>query len=197
MENIFKINITYILCSIIVACNTTYTLKPAGYCKIDFPKHQYQVFNKAGYPYTFQYPVYANIVQDSSFFNDKPDNPWWINIDFPIFNARIYISYKPIGKNRFAKLLADAYKMTFKQSYKATAIEDSVFRTANGISGTFFHVRGNAATAYQFFITDSTKHFLRGALYFNTTPNEDSLSIVNDFLLQDLKHLTNTFTWGK
>lgn len=187
----------HVFCSIIIACNTSYTPKPTGYFKIDLPKHTYQTFNKANYPYTFQYPIYANIVQDSSFFNEKPDNPWWINIDFPTFNARIYISYKSIKKNSFEKLLADAYKMTFKQSYKATAIEDSVFYTANGLSGTLFHVKGNAATAYQFFITDSIKHFLRGALYFNTAPNEDSLSIVNDFLLQDLKYLTNTFTWIK
>lgn len=183
------------LLAILTACNSAYTPKPTGYFTIQFPTHQYQTFKEIGYPYTFQYPIYANIVKDSSFFDDKPENPWWINIDFPMFGARIYISYKEIGKNNFEQLLADAYKMSFKHSYKATAIEDSVFQTSQGITGVFFRVSGNAATAHQFFVTDSTKHFLRGALYFNTTPNEDSLGIVNDFLLQDIKHLINTFKW--
>jgi len=63
------------------------------------------------------------------------------------------------------------------------------------VSGMFFNVAGNAATAKQFFITDSVKHFLRGALYFDATPNEDSLGVVNDFLQVDMKHLINTLKW--
>jgi len=59
----------------------------------------------------------------------------------------------------------------------------------------FFSVGGDVATSYQFYLTDSTKNFLRGALYFDATPNADSLGIVNDFLLQDMKHLINTFKW--
>ena len=68
-------------------------------------------------------------------------------------------------------------------------------RTPNGITGIFFRVGGNAATAKQFFVTDSVKHFLRGALYFDATPNADSLSVVNDFLEVDMKHLINSLKW--
>ncbi len=178
-----------------LACNSPYTPKPAGYFRIDFPKHEYQRFDEKGFPYAFEYPVYANIVHDTSFFEDKPENPYWINIDFPRFRARIYISYKAIGPNNFDKLRDDAYKMTFKHSYKATSIDDSVMRTPLGISGIFFNVGGNAATAKQFYVTDSIKHFLRGALYFDTTPNEDSLGIVNQFLQQDMRHIINTLQW--
>ncbi len=187
--------ILYMICNITVSCNSVYTPKPTGYFNISFPAHQYQTFDRPNYPYKFQYPTYAKITQDSSFFDDTPENPWWINVDFPALHARIYISYKMIGKNSFEKLLNDTYKMTFKHSYKATTIQDSIFRTMNNISGTFFYVGGNAATTHQFFVTDSTKHFLRGALYFDTTPNEDSLRVVNDFLLHDMKHLVNTFEW--
>lgn len=180
---------------LLVACNSTYTPKPAGYFKIDFPKHEYRLFDTPGYPYSFEYPVYATIAQDTSFFDAKPENPYWINIDFPQFNARIYMSYKQIGANSFDKLKEDAYKMTFKHSYKATSIEDSMMRTPLGVTGVFFNVGGNAATAKQFFVSDSTKHFLRGALYFDTTPNADSLGIVNDFLQVDMAHLVNTLKW--
>jgi len=87
--------------------------------------------------------------------------------------------------------------MSYKHTYKASSIEDTLFRTPLGISGIFFSVGGNAATAKQFFVSDSVKHFLRGALYFDTTPNEDSLGIVNAFLQEDMKHMINTLQWKK
>ena len=180
---------------LLVSCNSSYTPKPTGYFKIEFPKHEYQQFREKGFPYTFEYPVYASIIRDTSFFEDKPENPYWINIDFPRFNARIYVSYKEIGKTSFDKLRDDAYKMTFKHSYKATSIEDSAMKTPLGVSGVFFNVGGNAATAKQFYVTDSVKHFLRGALYFDTAPNEDSLGIVNQFLQEDMRHIINTLQW--
>jgi gliding motility-associated lipoprotein GldD len=179
-----------------LSCNSVYTPKRRGYYKIDFPPHQYQSFDKPGFPYTFDYPVYASVIRDSSYFDTIPENPYWINIDFPRFGARIYISYKDINaKTSFDKLRSDAYKMTFKHSYKASSIDDSAILTPNGVSGTYFKVGGNAATAQQFFLTDTTRHFLRGALYFDTTPNEDSLGIVNRFLQDDVARLINTFRW--
>jgi gliding motility-associated lipoprotein GldD len=178
-----------------IGCNSTYTPKRKGYFKIDFPKHEYQVFDKPGYPYTFEYPVYADVIQDTTFFEDRPENPYWINISFPRFNGKIYISYKEVGKNDLNKLVNDAFNLTYKHTTKATEINDSVMHTPNGITGVFFTVGGNAATAKQFFVTDSVKHFLRGALYFDASPNEDSLGIVNDFLQADMKHLINTFRW--
>jgi len=185
-------------CALIVvlaACNSDYTIKRKGYFKIDFPQHQYQLFDQPGYPYTFEYPVYAKIVKDTTFFEAKPENDYWINIVFPQFDGKIYMSYKDVGKNDFAKLVNDAFTMTFKHTSKATEITDSAMRTPAGLSGVFFNVGGNAATAKQFFVTDSVKHFLRGALYFDATPNEDSLAIVNDFLQADMKHLINTLRW--
>jgi gliding motility-associated lipoprotein GldD len=186
------------------SCNSPYTPKRRGYFRIDFPPHQYQSFDRPGYPFSFEYPVYANVLKDSSFFDTIPENPYWINVDLPRFGARIYISYKRIGPpadnpknpgNSFDKLTDDAFKLTYKHTYKASSIDQSVIHTANGVSGIFFHVGGNAATAQQFFLTDTTHHFLRGALYFDTTPNEDSLGIVNNFLQEDLQHLINTFKW--
>ncbi|MER3497993.1 MAG: hypothetical protein C4308_04850 [Chitinophagaceae bacterium] len=179
------------------SCNSDYNVgRKRGYFKIDFPKKAYKQFDQPGYPYSFEYPVYANIVKDTAFFEDRPENPWWINIDFPQFNGRVHISYKEIGKNNFDSLVKDAFQMSFKQhTYKATDIQDSLMKTPNGIEGIYFTLRGNTATANQFFLTDSTKHFLRGALYFAATPNQDSISIVNDFLKQDLLHLINTLKW--
>lgn len=186
--------LTFILLS---ACNSSFTPKPNGYFKIDFPEKAYRSFDTAGYPYAFEYPVYARVVKDSTFFGDATENPWWINIEFPQFNGRIYISYKEIGPNRFDTLVKHAFVLTGKHSAKAYSIDDSLIVTPNGISGMFFSVGGDVATANQFYLTDSTRHFLRGAMYFDATPNADSLGIVNAFILQDMRHLINSFRWKK
>ncbi len=90
-------------------------------------------------------------------------------------------------------MINDAFTMTNKHNTKAYSIDDSLITNPNNVHGVFFKVGGNVATANQFFLTDSTQHFLRGALYFDATPNEDSLGIVNSFLIEDVRHLINTF----
>ena len=190
-----KLKILWVAIILFASCNSDYTIKQRGYFKIGLPEHKYVTFDRPGYPYTFEYPAYSNVVQDSTFFEDEPENPYWVNIEFPSLNGKIYMSYKDVQKNQFDKLVDDAFKLTYKHSTKATGIKDSLMRTPNGITGIFFKVGGNAATARQFFVTDSTKHFLRGALYFDSTPNADSLGVVNDFLEVDMKHLINTLRW--
>jgi len=181
----------------LLSCNTNYTVdKKRGYFKISFPEKRYRLFDEPGYPYSFEYPVYANVIKDSTFFETRPENEWWINIDFPQFNGKVFVSYKEIGKHKFDSLLNDAYTLSYGQhAKKASAIEPRPFRTPNNIDGVYFTLEGNTATANQFFLTDSVKHFLRGALYFDAAPNEDSLSIVNDFLKKDLEYMINTLRW--
>ena len=183
------------LAVLLAACNSTFTPKPRGYFQVQFPEKQYQVFDEPGYPYSFEYPVYARVVKDTTFFDSTPENPWWINIEFPRFGGRIYVSYKDLTRNDFSRLVNDAFNLTYKHTYKASSIDDSLMVTPNGVHGVFFKVGGNAATANQFFLTDSSRNFLRGALYFDVTPNEDSLLPVNQFLLKDMEHLINTFKW--
>jgi gliding motility-associated lipoprotein GldD len=196
-----------------ISCNSGYTSKKRGYFKIDFPQRQYVKFDTAGFPYTFEYPAYARIIKDSTYFENTVDNPYWVNVDFPTFRGKIFISYKTIGgkslykvktaagykdsvgKNSFVSMVNDSYKLTYKNDVKAYSIEDSVMRTPNNITGIFFRLTGSVATAKQFFLTDSTKHFLRGALYFDAAPNEDSLKVVNDFLQEDMNHMINTLQW--
>jgi gliding motility-associated lipoprotein GldD len=200
--------------TVFAACNAPYVSKKRGYYKIEMPERKYQLFNDPGLPYTFEYPVYAKIVQDTTYFDNNPENNFWRNIDFPTFNARVFLSYKQVGGkalyklkqangiykdtiaiNLFDKMVTDAFTLTNKNDVVANSIKDSVIKTTNGISGIFFKVGGNAATAKQFFLTDTSKNFIRGALYFDVTPNADSLKPVQDFLQVDLEHLINTFKW--
>ena len=188
---------TLFFASCLTACNSDFVQKERGYFKIDLPAKQYQQFNEPGFPYTFEYPVYANIVRDTTFFDEKAENPYWINVDFPRFNGELHLSYKAIGANKFDALVDDAFKLAYKQhTSQASAIKPIRFEMSeHHVSGIYFTLKGNAATANQFFATDSVRHFLRGALYFNVPPNEDSLRPVNEFLRKDMQHLIETLRW--
>ena len=208
-----KIKILFLCCMGIFffACNSNFTPKPKGYFKIDFPERKYLQFNLPEYPYTFEYPAYATVTKEE---DSSGLNPYWINIDFPAFHSKIFLSYKEIGgkamynikradgsyrdsaaTNIYDKLVNDAYTMTNKNNVVSNSIRDSLFHTDNGVGGVFFKVGGNAATAKQFFLTDSTRHFLRGALYFEVAPNVDSLKPIQDFIQLDIDHMIRTFRW--
>jgi gliding motility-associated lipoprotein GldD len=196
------------------SCNSTYTSKRKGYYHIELPKHSYQKFDRPDFPYAFEYPVYGNIIQDSTYFDEAPENNYWINVDFPQYQARLFLSYKIIGgkamykikesngtykdsagTNIFDFLVNDAFNLTNKNNVVASSIKDSVIGTSKGVSGMMFSVGGNAATAMQFFLSDTNRHFIRGALYFDATPNADSVKPVQDFLKKDLEHMINSFEW--
>jgi len=195
IKNIIACCLLPIACCL-ASCNSEYNPKPRGYFKIELPQKNYQSFDRAGYPYTFEYPVYGEIIKDSLFFGEQPENDYWINVDFAELGGRIHLSYKRIENNNFDSLVADAFNMSRKQhTYKATAIDDSFYTTPNNYGAAYFTLKGNTATGNQFFVTDSVKHFLRGSLYFNATPNADSIQPVNDFLRRDVEHMINTLKW--
>ncbi len=183
--------------NLLVSCEYSYTPKKKGYPRVVLPEHEYQEFDMPGFPYSFEYPSYAEIIRDTVFFDEPTENPFWINIDYPSLGGRIYLSYKYVNaKYPIARLVNDAFDMTYKHAVRADAIMDRKFQDPEKNKyAVFYNVKGNAATAHQFYVTDSVRHFLRGALYFDVTPNADSLRIVNDFLQEDMQHLIETLEW--
>lgn len=174
-----------------------YTPKRRGYSRVDTPdSHQYREFTQEGFPYAFEYPVYASISRDSIIFAKDHDNPYWININFQGMGGIIYLSYKEINtKSTLEQLLEDAHFMSFYHTKKADYQNDFSFRNENGVQGYLYEWGGDAASKYQFVATDSLHHFIRGALYFNTTPNADSLKPLNDFIRTDIQHMLQTMRW--
>lgn len=169
-----------------------YSPKPRGYFRIDFPEKSYQTFNEPC-PYRFDYPVYANAKPDSS----RLAEPCWYDLVMPRFRGRVHITYRDITNN-MAEQLEDSRTLAYKHTIKADAILENVFvDEEKDVYGILYDIRGNAASQVQFFLTDSTKHFLRGALYFNVKPNKDSLAPVIDFLKEDIIHLIETFEWNE
>lgn len=168
--------------------------KPLGYYKIELPeKHAYQRFDSAGFPFSFRYPTYAIITQDNNLIKEE-HAPYWIDVSFPDLNAKIYLSYKKVSSAEpLEKLINESYKLSFSHDVRADYIKAPAFQTKNGLQGVYYKVGGNAASNYQFFITDENENFVRGSLYFNVTPNEDSLRPAINFLKQDLDTLIQSF----
>lgn len=181
------------IASLFAACRPDNPVpKRRGYPRYDFPEHAYRTFDSAAFPFTFEYPVYGQLEQDAH-LNKEENAPYWINITFKDLNATIYLSYKEINsENPLNKLVDESFRLTEKHDVRADRIDAPPIKTRNGLKGVFYEVGGNAASAYQFFLTDTVKHFIRGALYFNTTPNADSLMPANDFLKTDMEHLIET-----
>ena len=93
-------------------------------------------------------------------------------------------------------MAADAHTFAYKHSEKAEDIFDSIYHFRNShVSGIVWEITGNTASSYQFYATDSTKHYLRGSLYISAHPNKDSLTPVNRFLKMDIDTLLRTLRW--
>jgi gliding motility-associated lipoprotein GldD len=181
-----------ILCVIVLAgCKNDYYPKPKGYFRIDLPEKIYIKFDFS-YPYSFEYPVYAKVLPD----NHPQAEKYWINITYPQFNGTLHLSYKIIDGN-LDKYLEDTRTMVMKHIPKASSIENQQYRNEiSKVYGLTYTISGVAAASpYQFYLTDSTDHFVRGALYFNTVPNNDSLAPVIEFLKEDINHMIETFEW--
>ncbi len=171
-------------------CTNHYTPLPRGYFRIELPDKKYQLFDSA-YPYRFSYPEYSKVIIDA----DAQAEPFWVNIMFPTFNSTIHISYKPLNNNIDA-VMEDSRKLAYKHAIKADAIAERFFENEeHHVYGILYEIKGNAASPLQFAVTDSSRHFLRGALYFNSIPNKDSLAPVIDFIKEDMMHLMESVNW--
>lgn len=175
-----------------VACQETPIPRPRAYIRIALPEKAYLPFDTT-FPYRFEYPKYGTIRPDTS----KRALPYWLNMEFGKLKATLFLSYRSIQKNELASYLEDNHLFLSRHIPKASGIEEMVVENrAARVYGVIYSIGGSgAASPVQFFLTDSTHHFVRGALYFNFTPNNDSLRPVIQFLSDDIVHLAETFRW--
>jgi gliding motility-associated lipoprotein GldD len=172
------------------SCKESYTPKPDGYLKINYPEKAYQLYNEQEH-YQFEIPVYAGVEKDRSRISEEG----WINVVIPRLNGKIHLSYKPVG-DQLNELITDCRELVYKHTVKAHGIEETPFIVRDEKRfGMIYDLKGDVASAVQFFITDSTDHFLRGSLYFDCRPNRDSLNPVIEFLREDIIHLIETTQW--
>jgi gliding motility-associated lipoprotein GldD len=182
--------------TVLVACGAGCTSgdvdtpRPRGYFRITFPAKQYRVYDSLS-PFTFEYPRYAVLKVDTDFNHESN----WYNLEFPAMKATLHLSYKVINHD-ILKLLEDSRTLVYKHTVKAEAIDESlIIDNVNKKYGIYYIIKGDAASSFQFIVTDSCRHFMRGALYFNVVPNKDSLAPSLAFIRQDVEHLVQSLRW--
>jgi len=168
--------------------------KPKGYNRIDLPVVQYRQMTK-NHPFSFEYSTQAILKPDTVRWAE----PHWLYVYYPAYKAMIQLTYKDLGgdKNKLSRLIDDAHKLAARHNQKAYSIQDLVLKTPSGKTAMLMELDGEVPTYLQFYTTDSTKHYLRGALYFNTSLKNDSLAPVIDYLKKDVIKLLNTLKWKK
>jgi gliding motility-associated lipoprotein GldD len=174
------------------SCDREYLPKPLGYNRLELPEPSYQPVPDT-LPYSFEYSKHARLLPDSSSIRER----FWIEIYYPALKSDIHITYKPV--NNSAKLLRefmdDAYTLTAKHQIKAYAINEVIAVTPLGKTAVIAELEGEVPSQFQFTMTDSAKHFLRGALYFNTQVQNDSLAPAIEYMKRDMMHIINTLEW--
>lgn len=171
------------------SCEENYSPKPTGYHRIVLAEKEYQKYS-GDCPFSFDYPV-------QSIIDDRKQN-CWINLHYPQFNSTIHMSYVGINENELGTHIEDSRNLAMKHLVKADDLKEKQFRNdEKRVYGLSFDFEGNTASNYQFFLTDSNRHFFRGAMYFNIPPNSDSLAPVIDYIKEDLEYLIESFRWAQ
>ncbi len=173
-----------------------YVPKPHAYPKVDFPEKKYVAFKQAGCPYTFEYPAYAKMVKNTDFLGKPVPNDCWYDLYISDFDAKIHLTYYTVkDRKHYDKLISDVYRMANEHTQKANYIDEVPVEKKGVFKGKLFDITGPAATPLEFYLTDETKHFIRGSLYLNTQVRPDSLAPIYNFLKKDALHLVNTLDW--
>ena len=173
------------------SCQQPPTPRPTAYYRITLPQPEYQTFKTDTCPFSFEYSVFSNITPSK----DLEDPPCWYDINYKKFNAAIHLTFRKIDNN-IDSLLDDSHTLVYKHVIKADAINTQDFiNDSLKIYATVYYIEGNAASPLQFQIMDSTNFFLRGSVYFNVTPNADSLAPAIKFVEEDVKYFIETFEW--
>ena len=176
---------------ILTGCNERQGLpKPRAYPRVEYPEKKYIQYDSASCPFTFEYPAYAEI--------RKKDQDCWFDLFMPAFNARIHCSYLPV-KNRedYDDLIHDAFEIAKRINDRANYMEESRLLNHKGVSGLMLEWSGPAASPVHFFLTDTTAHFFKAALYFDAKVQPDSLAPITTFIKEDIRHMISSFEWRK
>jgi len=197
MKQIMKLKYFGLFTALLLLCmascqNNDYSPKPRGYFRIVYPAKKYQEFN-ASAPFSFEYPVYAKMETDKG----KNAEKYWYNLHFTQFNGFLHLTYYDVSnKAEYDEMVEDARKLAFKHTIKASAIDQKLINyPGRKVYGIYYAIEGNTASSVQFFLTDSTKHYFRGALYFNERPQYDSIEPVVKFIKTDIDRMISTFKW--
>lgn len=177
--------------------NSVPTPKPRSFPKVDFPERSYLNFDADYCSFVFQYPGYSEILKDEYFFEEDPLDECWFDLSLTPFNGALHCSYIGlINRDHFDEMVNDAFEMVGKHNIKAQFRDEYPIEKDN-VYGMLFELEGEVASNLQFYLTDSTSHFFRASLYFNSKVNSDSIAPIYDFVKSDILNMIETFEWIK
>ena len=185
----------FFVCIIFSSCNDPAPVpKPPTYLNINFPDHTYS-YVKGDCPYEFKL---------SSLYNYKTIENSKLNsciqeIDLGPLKGSLYLYYIALpSKDSLAEIINFANDKVDEHKIIADKIEFvQIIDSKNSVFGTFFELKGNVATNFQFYLTDSSQNFVRGEVLLNCRPNYDSLRPSLDYLKVDLLEMVHNFKWRK
>ncbi len=199
MKVVYQLISFLVFCTLIVSCGEeeVYLPRPRAYPKIEYPNREvYLQLTEEECPFVLHYPDYLEYKKSTQFFDEDIENLCWFNLHYPGWNADLYMTYHPIGVEKsFQELVDDAFEMANKHISNAEYISEVPIRTQRGVGGIFFEMEGASASSIQFFATDSSSHFLRGALYFQSRVVPDSLAPMIEYMKVDVVDLIEKIEW--
>ena len=176
----------------ILGCGDDPLPKPKGYLRLEYPKAVYEK-TSVPLPFTFEKnKLSAPISKVKTSGNAKG-----VDVKYPTLKATIYLTYKPVNQANLDSLLRDAQNLTQKHTMKADEILTTPFENDDEkVFGMLYEVGGDAASQSQFYVTDSTNHFLSGSLYFYAKPNYDSIYPAAEYLKKDIRRIMESVKWN-
>lgn len=192
-----KNNLLIALCFIVLlvsACNDSKPVpKPSSFLRTEFPEHSYRPYLS---PQNFRFEL-ADLYMPKSFQQAKT-NYSIQEIDLGPLNGTLFLYYLQIpNKDSLPDIINFANDKVDEHKIMADKIDfEQIIQPQKNVYGTFFELKGNVATNFQFYLTDSMKHFLRGEVLLNCRPNYDSLKPTLQYLKTDLKLMLNSFQWN-
>ncbi len=170
----------------LMSCGDDVLIKPKAELRLDYDKAVYSPYSN-----NCAYSFYKNNI---ALITEK--NNCGVNITYPQMKATLYLTYQEVNDSNLDSLLRDAQKLTYDHSIKAESIPEQPFVNPDeDVYGMFYMINGNAATQAQFYATDSLKHFITGALYFEAKPNFDSIYPAVVYLRNDIRRIMETLKW--
>ena len=175
------------------SCGNDPLPKPKAMLRLDYKK---PVYSKVDVRLPFTFEKNQNADKISNIKLDGINNSYGVDIHYPTMKGTIYLTYKKVNATNLDSLLRDAQTLTQKHTIKADEIESILYENPEqNVFGMFYEVGGNAASQSQFYVTDSTKHFLSGSLYFYAIPNYDSIYPAAVYLKNDIKRIMESVEW--
>lgn len=185
------------VCLLFTACGETLSIpKPRSFPRVIFPERSYTDFDIDYCSFSFQHPDYVEFRQKELFFDETPAHPCWFDLEIPDLNGAIHFTYYPLNSfEEWEERRDEGFSMVGIHNKRASYIDEIRLDRGPEVGGMVFDIAGEAASPFQFFVTDSTSHFVRGALYFNTQARPDSLAPVVEFVKEDIYRMLETFSW--